>query len=44
MEVTISTHSGNPEILTVPVHGNQDLKRATLDQLLKNAGLTEKDL
>jgi predicted RNA binding protein YcfA (HicA-like mRNA interferase family) len=40
----IYTQSGNPEILTVPVHGNQDLKRGTLGQLLKNAGLTEKDL
>lgn len=40
----IYTHSGNPEILTVPVHGNQDLKRGTLAQLLKNTGLTEKDL
>ena len=40
----IYTHSGNPEILTVPVHGNQYLKRGTLAQLLKNAGLTEKDL
>jgi len=35
---------GNPKILTVPVHGNQDLKKGTLGQLLKDAGLTDKDL
>jgi predicted RNA binding protein YcfA (HicA-like mRNA interferase family) len=40
----IYTHSDTPEILIVPVYGNQDLKRGTLGQLLKNAGLTEKDL
>jgi predicted RNA binding protein YcfA (HicA-like mRNA interferase family) len=35
---------GNPVILTVPVHGNQDLKRGTLRQLMRDAGLTEGDL
>ena len=35
---------GNPMILVVPVHGNQDLKRGLLRQLLKVAGLTEEDL
>lgn len=38
------THPGNPKILTVPVHDNQGLKKGTLGQLLKDAGLTEKDL
>jgi predicted RNA binding protein YcfA (HicA-like mRNA interferase family) len=32
------------EILTVPVHANQDLKIGTLSKLLKDAGLTERDL
>lgn len=31
-------------ILTVPVHANQDLKIGTLSKLLKDAGLTERDL
>lgn len=35
---------GNPTILTVPVHGNKPLKIGTLRRLLKDAGLTEKDL
>lgn len=34
----------NPMILTVPVHGNRDLKIGTLRQLLKDAGLTAADL
>ena len=29
---------------TVPVHGNQDLKIGTLSKLLKDAGLTERDV
>lgn len=36
--------SGNPTILTVPVHGNKALKIGTLRQLLKDAGLTEENL
>jgi predicted RNA binding protein YcfA (HicA-like mRNA interferase family) len=40
----IYTLVGNPKILTVPVHGNQDLKKGTLGQLLKDANLTENDL
>jgi predicted RNA binding protein YcfA (HicA-like mRNA interferase family) len=31
-------------ILTVPVHGNHDLKRGTLHSILKQSGLTEMDL
>jgi predicted RNA binding protein YcfA (HicA-like mRNA interferase family) len=34
----------NPTLLTVPVHGNKDLKKGTLHHLLKDAGLTEDDL
>ncbi|MCK9395992.1 MAG: type II toxin-antitoxin system HicA family toxin [Methylobacter sp.] len=39
----IYTHPSRIEILTVPVHGNQDLKIGTLSKLLKDAGLTECD-
>ncbi|MBK1641670.1 hypothetical protein CKO12_07225 [Chromatium okenii] len=39
----IYTHPAYSSILTVPVHGNQDLKKGTLGQLLKNAGLSELD-
>jgi predicted RNA binding protein YcfA (HicA-like mRNA interferase family) len=39
----IYTHPSRTEILTVPVHGNQDLKIGTLNKLLKDAGLTECD-
>jgi predicted RNA binding protein YcfA (HicA-like mRNA interferase family) len=35
---------GHSKILTVPVHGNEDLKKGMLVQLLKDAGLTENDL
>ena len=30
--------------LTVPVHGNQDLKRGLLGYLLKQAGVAEEDV
>jgi predicted RNA binding protein YcfA (HicA-like mRNA interferase family) len=40
----IDTHPDKTEILTVPVHANQDLKIGTLSKLLKDAGLTERDL
>ena len=40
----IYTHPGRAEILTVPVHGNQDLKIGTFSKLLKDAGLTERNL
>ena len=39
----IYTHANRAEILTVPVHCNQDLKIGTLSKLLKDAGLTERD-
>ncbi|HLC16479.1 MAG TPA: type II toxin-antitoxin system HicA family toxin [Thermodesulfovibrionia bacterium] len=35
----IYTHVNKEEILTVPVHGNNVLKKGTLNQLLKSAGL-----
>ncbi len=34
----------HPTILSVPVHGNQDLKQGTLHGLLRASGLTEHDL
>lgn len=40
----IYTNPDNTKILTVPVHGNQDLRKGTLRQLLNDAGLAEKDL
>ena len=40
----IYTHPDKTEILTIPVHGNQDLKLGTLCKLLKDSGLTERDL
>jgi predicted RNA binding protein YcfA (HicA-like mRNA interferase family) len=35
---------GNPTILTVPVHGNHDLKIGTLGRLLKDSGIDEDEL
>ena len=40
----IYTHPASSNILTVPVHGNTDLKVGTLFALLKAAALTESDL
>lgn len=40
----IYSHPENDTILTVPVHGNRDLKQGTLSSLLKAAGLTEDDI
>ena len=40
----IYTQPANRAILTVPVHGNRDLKRGTLRRLMKDAGLSEEDL
>jgi predicted RNA binding protein YcfA (HicA-like mRNA interferase family) len=34
----------NPVIVTVPVHGNKDLRIGTLKKILKDAGLTDADL
>jgi predicted RNA binding protein YcfA (HicA-like mRNA interferase family) len=35
---------GNATLLTVPVHGNRDLKVGTLRALLRDSGLTQADL
>ncbi len=35
---------GNPTIVTVPVHGNRDLKAGIVRRILKDTGLTEDDL
>jgi predicted RNA binding protein YcfA (HicA-like mRNA interferase family) len=40
----IYAQPGNPTIITVPVHGNRDLRTGTLRHILKDAGLTESDL
>ncbi len=40
----IYSQPGNPTILTIPVHGNRDLKNGTLRKLLKDAGLSEANL
>ena len=37
-------HPLKPEVVTVPVHGNRDLRIGTLRAIMKEAGLTEKDL
>jgi predicted RNA binding protein YcfA (HicA-like mRNA interferase family) len=39
----IYTHPGSFKILTLPVHGNQDLKKGTLARLAKDADLSEND-
>lgn len=40
----IYAQPGNAVIITVPVHGNRDLRIGTLKKILKDAGLTEADL
>ena len=40
----IYTKPGNPTTISVPVHGNQALKKGLLHKLLKQAGLSEDDL
>ena len=40
----IFAQDGNPNIVTVPVHGNRDLKQGTVRSILKTAELTEDDL
>ncbi|HEV3082746.1 MAG TPA: type II toxin-antitoxin system HicA family toxin [Gemmataceae bacterium] len=35
---------GNPGTVVVPVHGNRDLKPGTQHGIMKDAGLTERDL
>ncbi|MBI3410107.1 MAG: type II toxin-antitoxin system HicA family toxin [Planctomycetes bacterium] len=40
----IYSKPGARNIVTVPVHGNKDLKIGTLKKILKDAELTENDL
>ena len=41
----IYAHPDKPDvILSVPVHGNRDLKKGLLHSLLKDAGLSEDDV
>ena len=40
----IYTKPGDPAIISVPVHGNKDLKKGLQANLMKQAGLTEDDL
>lgn len=40
----IHARPGEPTILSVPVHGDRDLKRGMLARFLKLAGLTEADI
>ena len=40
----IYTKPGNPATISVPVHGNKDLKKGLLADLLKQAVLTGEDL
>ena len=40
----IYTKQGITVILSIPVHGNRDLPIGTLKRILKDAGITEKNL
>lgn len=40
----IYAHPDRTEVVTVPVHGNRDLKTGTLHAILKETGLTEDEL
>ena len=40
----IYTKSGHPATISVPVHGNHDLKKGLQADLMKQAGLTDDDL
>ncbi len=40
----IYAQRGNPVILTVPVHGNRDLKIGTLRKLLRDSRIMEAEL
>lgn len=40
----IYTMPGDPATISVPVHGNKDLKKGLQADLMKQAGLTESDL
>jgi predicted RNA binding protein YcfA (HicA-like mRNA interferase family) len=40
----IFTKSGNPARISVPVHGNENLKSGLLHHLLKLAGIDEREI
>lgn len=40
----IDAQPGNATILTIPVHGNWDLKTGTLRKLLRDSGIAEAEL
>ena len=40
----ILRHPEMPDALVVPVHGNREIKRGTLLNILKTAGLSQEDL
>lgn len=40
----IYAKAGNPARLSVPIHGNKDLKTGLLKHLVKLAGIDEKEL
>jgi predicted RNA binding protein YcfA (HicA-like mRNA interferase family) len=40
----IYARPGDPTILTIPVHGNRDLKAGTLHKLLRDSGIPESEL
>ena len=40
----IYARPGSPTILTIPVHGNRDLRTGTLGKLLRDSGIEEADL
>jgi len=37
-------HPNQPGTIIIPVHGNDDLKRGTQHDIMRQAGLTEDDL
>jgi predicted RNA binding protein YcfA (HicA-like mRNA interferase family) len=43
-EQSFHTKPGNPATISVPVHGNQDLKKGLQADLMKQAELTEDEL
>jgi predicted RNA binding protein YcfA (HicA-like mRNA interferase family) len=40
----VYSQPGNPTIVTVPVHGNRDLRSGTLRKLLEDSGTAEDEL
>jgi predicted RNA binding protein YcfA (HicA-like mRNA interferase family) len=40
----ILRHAAIPDALPVPIHGNQPIKRGTLGNILRTAGITREEL